>query len=262
MRTELTHAEIESYRQNGFLRIPDFLDPDELDHWRQVIDEAVLRRSTRVPGGDPDDPKSFGARVFIQRQHLGSDNPDVARLVRDPRLGKLIAQLEGLPAVRFYHDQALFKDPGSNATSWHLDVPFWSADTAQAVTIWVALDDSTLQNGCLHFLPGTHRTEDFQSTEITPDMGHFFKIRPECREIEPVAVPLPAGGCTFHNGLTAHAAGPNMTRTRRRAMTISFMPEAIRFNGKPDTIAPERLATMQVGQPLDDPLFYPVIYRG
>ena len=70
-------------------------------------------------------------------------------------LGRAACRLSGVDGMRVWHDQALYKEPWANATSWHLDVPYWSFDSAQAVSSWMALDDATLANGCMHFIPGT-----------------------------------------------------------------------------------------------------------
>ena len=72
----------------------------------------------------------------------------------DQRIGKMAAQLAGVDGIRIWHDQALIKRPWANPTAWHLDTPFWSFSDRNAISIWVALDNATLENGCLFFIPG------------------------------------------------------------------------------------------------------------
>ncbi len=260
MRTELTREQVEGYRENGFLVIEEFLPPEELREWREAVTEAVAARGdVRIPGFQGDSAGYYG-KVFLQRVNLWQTDERVRALMLDPRLGRLAATLAGVDGIRIWHDQTLMKPPWANPTSWHLDVPYWSFDSRDALSIWVALDDATLENGCLFFLPGTHRSARFDNVGIGPNMGDLFQVYPEWAGLEPVAAPMRAGWCSFHNGLTAHAAHANMTPRWRRAMTCAYMPDGSRFNGKPNILRPEQLARLQVGDLLEDEAQNPRIY--
>lgn len=264
MRTSVTAAHVESYQENGFVVVEDLLDADELAEWRDVVDEAVADRGrVAIPGFNalPDTgEKSYYEQVFTQRVNLWQTNDRMAKLVLDERIGEMAATLAGLDGVRIYHDQALIKEPWANPTAFHLDVPYWAFSSAQAISIWIALDDATMQNGCLMFLPGTHKAEKFDNVGIGASLGALFDVYPEWASIMPVAVPVRAGTCTFHNGLTAHGAGANMTPGRRRAMTAGFMPAGSTYNGKASIYRPEQVAAMSVGDPLDDEAQNPLVW--
>jgi ectoine hydroxylase-related dioxygenase (phytanoyl-CoA dioxygenase family) len=79
--------------------------------------------------------------------------------------------------------------------------------------------------------------------------------------VAPVPGPVPAGGCTIHNGLTAHGAGPNMTPFERRAMSFQFMPADTTFNGIKNILPPDYQDVLAVGDVLDNnehlPLYRP-----
>ena len=64
---------------------------------------------------------------------------------------------------RIWHDQALFNPPYGNPTGWHLDDPYWSFSSRDAISVWVALDDATRDNGCLYYLPGSHKMARFDN---------------------------------------------------------------------------------------------------
>ncbi len=172
-------------------------------------------------------------KAFTQRMHLRRTSAALADLVLDPRIGGLVAELEGLDEVRLYLDQALIKEPYGAPTQYHLDIPWWGFSSPHACTIWVALDDSTLQNGCLYFVPGSQTLRLGSAVDLGPDLGALFAVNPDAARA-PTPSPLPAGGCTFHNGHTVHGAGANMTPGRRRAMTAAFMPGGATFNGRQD----------------------------
>ena len=79
-------------------------------------------------------------------------------IMHDPRLGRIAGTLAGVDGIRIWHDQALFKPPFGNPTAWHLDNPYWSFSSRQSISIWIALEDATYQNGCMYYVPGTHKT--------------------------------------------------------------------------------------------------------
>ena len=78
----------------------------------------------------------------------------------------MVAQLADWNGTRIWHDQALIKRPWANPTSWHLDTPFWSFSDKRALSIWIALDDATYQNGCLYFIPGSCHETNFENPGI------------------------------------------------------------------------------------------------
>ena len=178
----------------------------------------------------------------------------------DRRLGKMAADLEGVDGIRIWHDQALIKLPWSNPTAWHQDNPKWSFTSEHAITIWVALDDVTVQNGCMFFLPGSHKRRLEDSPADGNHVGALFNIYPELSGMEPVPAILPAGGCSFHNGLMVHAANANMTPYSRRAFTCGYMPDGCRFNGEPNVLPERILNTIEIGDLLDDEDQNPLIH--
>src|SRR5882762_8674973 len=211
MRTELTLQAIAQYQEDGFLVIDNFLSPEELATWRLALDEAVeKRKGNKLPdrkevyGKGDDADKSYYDNVFDQLINLWKDNEKMRELMLDERLGKMAAQLSGAKGIRIWHDQALIKKPWANPTSWHLDTPYWSFSDRRALSIWVALDDVTYENGCLYFIPGSFFHTTFENPGIGKNMDAIFEFYPQFKEARSVAVPMKAGSCSFHNGLTIH----------------------------------------------------------
>lgn len=261
MKTDLTPQQIASYRTNGFLVLDEFLTPDELEQWREAVDQAVANRGdTKLPGRPGElQSEDYYDNVFIQRLNLWKDHPKMKELILAPEIGDMAAALEGVDAVRVWHDQTLIKRPWANPTSWHLDNPYWSFSSRHAISIWVALDDATPDNGCLYFLPGTHKTATYDNAGIGANMNALFKVYPQWSKIKSVAAPMKAGQCSFHNGLTAHGAGANMTPGWRRAMTCGFMPDGSTFNGKQNILSREQMAVLKVGDLLNDDVNNPIV---
>jgi len=269
MNYQLTKEQIDSYQQNGFLVVDNFLNPEELEDWRKNVMEAVRERAgQKMPGktgktgeddGINEDTEYFG-KVFDQLINLWQTHEGVKRLMTDPRLGEMAATLAGADGIRIWHDQALFKRPWANPTAWHLDTPFWSFSDRKALSIWVALDDATLENGCLYFMPGTFHTTTFKNSPIGKNMDGIFEIYPQFASISSAAAPMKAGSCSFHNGLTIHGAGANMTKGIRRAMTCAYMPDGNVYNGQPNVLPDAYARTLSIGDPLNNDAQNPLIY--
>lgn len=265
MKDALTPEQIAFYQENGFLVIENFLDPDELATWSRWTDEAVEQRLASGAGfgnlNNQADPDAYYAQVFTQCLKLADTHAGMRQLMHDPRLGKMAATLAGVDGIRIWHDQALYKPPFGNPTAWHLDNPYWSFSSRQSLSIWVALDDATLGNGCMWYIPGSHKAARFDNAGIGTNQSDLFKIYPEWRAVEPVACPCPAGSAVFHSGLTAHGAGANMTNKPRRAMTCAYMPDGATFNGQQNVLPADYFATLKVGDVLDDPTINPLLWK-
>jgi ectoine hydroxylase-related dioxygenase (phytanoyl-CoA dioxygenase family) len=270
MNDQLTPAQIQLFQDNGFIVIDNFLSQEELEHWRISVTQAVEERAgIKIPGknirtGEADGINAdadYFAKVFDQLLNLWQTNAAVKELMLDERIGRMAARLSGADGIRIWHDQALIKRPWANPTAWHLDTPFWSFSDRRALSIWVALDDATLENGCLFFIPGSHKLTRFDKITIGRNLDGVFDIYPEFRTARAVAAPMKAGSCSFHNGLTIHGANANMTNGFRRAMTCAYMPEGSLFNGEPNILPDDYLQQLKPGDVLDNDQQNPLIYH-
>lgn len=121
-------------------------------------------------------------------------------------------------------EHAILKPAEDGAeTPWHQDQAYWDpAYEYDAISIWTPLQEATLENGCMSFIPGSH------GRGILPhhSIGHDARVHGlETDEVErnvAVVCPLPAGGCTIHHCRTLHYAGPNRSRQPRRAYILTF----------------------------------------
>jgi len=266
MKTSLTPEQIEQYQRDGCLIIEGFLTQDELDAMRQAVDEAVKKfGKSRVAGAehtaaDDVDEDDYYSKVFVQKLNLWKYNDTIKGFFLNEELGKMMCDLEGIDGIRVWHDQTLQKAPWGNPTGWHLDNPYWSTHSRHAISIWIALDDATPDNGCLYYLPGTQKLATFDNANIGANMDAIFDVYPQFKDIEPVSAAMKAGSCGFHNGLTVHGAGPNMTPRWRRAMTCAYIPDGSTFNGQQNILTKEQMAKLSVGDPLNDDEHNPVIY--
>jgi ectoine hydroxylase-related dioxygenase (phytanoyl-CoA dioxygenase family) len=124
----------------------------------------------------------------------------------------------------------------------------------------MALDDVTVENGCMHFIPGSHKLGRLDAIDLINPQD-LFKLVPAAKnkKFESVPVPLKTGSCTFHNDLTFHYAGPNKTDRPRRAMVTIYMPAGITYTHVPHIVGDR--ANLVEGEEFDGDLF-PILAQG
>ena len=156
---------------------------------------------------DPDDYYAHGVHAMPETGRHASGNARTDARSAPGRNGG--GTLAGVDGIRIWHDQALFKPPFGNPTALASGQPVLVVFVPRSrISLWVALDDATLGNGCMWYVPGSQKTATFEN------VGH--RAEP-CRPVQtatrngakshPVACPCTAGSAVFHNGLTAHGAG-------------------------------------------------------
>jgi ectoine hydroxylase-related dioxygenase (phytanoyl-CoA dioxygenase family) len=153
-----------------------------------------------------------------------------------PKVTIPVSQLLETPKVRMWHDQVFYKPPRHpGVVAWHQDYSYWTRATPpRHLTCWIGLDDSTLESGCVHFIPGSHKWELLPKLSLLSDMDAVKEIlTPEQRELfRPEPMILRAGECSFHDCFTIHGSYGNRADHPRRAVVLNFMhPETRSADG-------------------------------
>lgn len=263
MRTSLSSEHVERYRTDGFVVIEDFLDAAELATWRDAFDHAVTSREaerTASQDADADADAEFYSRVFDQYVNLWQSDETMRDLIFDARIAQCAAELAGVDRLRIWHDQALTKQPYGNPTAFHLDLPYWPFSARDALSIWIALDDATEANGGLYFFPGSHRETTEANVDIGPNLGAIFDVYPQFANRPATSGAMRAGSCSFHNCMTIHGAGANMTNLARRAMFCAYIPDGVTFDGTQHIVTDAQLASLQTGDPIALPHHNPIVF--
>ena len=145
------------------------------------------------------------------------------------------SQLLGNKSVRFWHDQ-LFCKPAKHGgvVAWHQDYSYWTrTQPMQHLTCWVALDDATIDNGCIHYIPRSHRWGLLDKPELAGDMeGINAYLNQQQKEefSQKVPVELTRGYATFHHPLTVHGSYKNFSDRSRRAFVLNVFAEGTKSN--------------------------------
>ena len=135
-------------------------------------------------------------------------------------------------AVRFWHDQ-LFCKPARHGgvVAWHQDYSYWTRTEPMAhLTCWIGLDEAARDNGCLCYIPGSHRWDLLPVTGLAVDMDAIQSVLSEeqKRQFKPVYVELKAGEASFHHPLMVHGSFENRTDRPRRATVINVFRDGTR----------------------------------
>ena len=221
----VTQDHVAAFRADGFVRLSGVASAEEAAAYRRPISSAVERLSTESrPLAERD---SYGM-AFLQVMNLWRHDPDVARFVLAPRFADVAARLLGVPRVRLYHDQALFKEPGGGRTPWHQDAMYWPLDGSRCLTMWMPLVDITPVHGGLAFARGSHVDGPLSDIGISDASEHHFDRLVPRRGLavdEPVA--MRAGDASFHSGWTVHKALGNTSSEMREVMTVIWFADGL-----------------------------------
>jgi ectoine hydroxylase-related dioxygenase (phytanoyl-CoA dioxygenase family) len=271
---EIRDEEILPFYRDGAVVLRAIVEPEWTDAMRAAIDRALERRGEfSFDHQARGKPGRFRDDLFLWRR-----DPDFDAFMRRSPMPEIAARVLGSRTVRFFYDQLLVKEPGTEeSTPWHQDLPYWPLRGAQIVSIWVPFDRSTLENGVVQYLAGSHswgRTFAPRPFGVDP-AGRFGKhvaqaglepvpdvegdraaYRILCWELEP-------GDVILHHPLTLHYATGNATANhRRRALSLRYVGEEARwhdnpasFLSSPEFVSIRPLITLRDGEPLSGELF-------
>jgi len=212
---------IEHFRRDGFVVVPNLLTEHEIETFGAAVDRAVQDR------GRSDNrklsEKSPYEQSFTQCINLWEDHPDVLPLTFHPKISQAAAMLIGVPKLRLWHDQALYKEAGGRYTEPHQDQPYWPMEERGTLTAWIPFDGSTRENGCMGYVPGSHLVGLKKFINIfRADESVKILEEPAVSGVAPVYVEVPRGSIAFHHGLTIHMAMANKSNRMRRVHTMIY----------------------------------------
>src|SRR5436190_3311167 len=215
------------FERDGHVLLRQVAAPDEVAAYRPLIRAATFDNS--VEKRTLDERDTYG-KAFIQVGDIWKKEPAVAGFTLARRFAGIAAELLGVTAVRLYHDQALFKEPGGGPTPWHQDQYYWPLESDRTVTMWMPLVDITADMGGMEFGSGTQRRPALAELAISDESEAFFERMAASGEFAVTKpVPMAAGDATLHAGWTLHRAMPNTSNQMREVMTIIFFADGIRL---------------------------------
>jgi ectoine hydroxylase-related dioxygenase (phytanoyl-CoA dioxygenase family) len=218
-----TEAQRAQFARDGYVVIGGLFAPGELERFGAAVDRGVAERTAH--DGRTLEERSRYEQSFRQVINLWEDHPEVRALTFHPRIGQAAAELLGVPALRLWHDQALYKEAGGRGTDAHHDQPYWPLAETNTITAWIPFQDADLENGCMGFVPGSHLFGVRKFSNIFTGTGFDLAHGEEARGVPPRWTPVKAGEVSFHHGMTLHVAMPNRSASTRRVHTVIYFAD-------------------------------------
>jgi ectoine hydroxylase-related dioxygenase (phytanoyl-CoA dioxygenase family) len=228
----LTDQQIDFYQQNGYLAGIRMLSDEHVEILRDELNVLT-------------DHSHSGRELFYEYNSNESTDPTTTLfhalgawrvspafhdLLWNPAFLIPAAQLLGAP-VRFWHDQIFYKPAHHGGiVAWHQDYSYWTRTQPMAhLSCWIGLDDSKIDNGCLHYVPRSHRWDLLPVTGLADDMNAIQGLlnQEQNKEFKPQPIELRKGEASFHHPLMVHGSFGNKTDRPRRAVVINVFADGV-----------------------------------
>lgn len=218
MNHPLSPEQISDYRKNGFLSGIQISGMDDSLHYRRLFDDLEETEGREK------------ARIGLIDRHF--DVPFILELATNPRILDCVESLAGpnilLLATHFFCKYG----PEEKFVAWHQDATYWGLEPPCALTVWLAIDDSDHDNGCMRVIPGTHLggIRLHGKAEMAGNLLSVNQESPvtETEEASAVDLVLRAGQVSIHDGSLIHGSLPNRSTRRRCGLTIRYVPSSVK----------------------------------
>lgn len=260
---KLSNEQVSAFHEYGYLAPVRVLDDAQVEALRAELTELM-------------DPSHPGHALFYEFHTNESADPSQVLfhalgawriapgfhdLLWNPAFLVPAAQILG-GAVRFWHDQLFCKPPRhGGVVAWHQDYSYWTRTVPMAhLTCWIALDDATRENGCLQYVPGSHRWNLLPITGLASDMDSIGTVLTgeQRQRFAPIAIELRRGEASFHHPLMVHGSLANTSDRPRRGAVINVIRDGVRSAS--DTPLLEGVPAIPAGEPLGGQ-FFPLLFN-
>ena len=237
----LSGRQIEFFHANGYAVGGKLLEDHQVAVLRERLDAVLSGESDtggRVEYADTIEHADPAAGGVLQVINIWKQDSLFRRHHSHPTLVAMARALTRSQTLRIFHDQILSKPPrNGRPVPWHQDYGYWRmVAPADLITCWLALDDATTQNGCMHVIPASHKWGLLAANTDLGDHDAEALLKhadlPPGAKIEKVPVELPAGHCMWHHCLTLHGSYENRTDRPRRAVITHLMPGHCRYDAR------------------------------
>lgn len=228
-------AEIEAYHDHGFLVVHNVLNRNETNSALNAIDDLIAGKNEQFNNV----LMEGSAREEVDISNLQARRDGVRKIFDfvqfDQRLNalcehvgllKVVCNMIGGRKPKRYQDMALLKPPKiGREKPWHQDRAYFGVDLKDPIVgVWIALDEATLDNGCMHVIDGGHR----EGPRLHWKRRDWQICDSEMLGRRSVAVPLKPGGALFFDSLIPHGTPANLSPQRRRAIQFHYLPSDAR----------------------------------
>lgn len=228
---KLSQEQIDFFNENGYIANLKFLEEWQVDQLNEEL--AAI--------ADPEHPDHALFYQFFSNASTDENSvlfhalgawritPGFHDILWNPAFVMAASQLLGNKVVRFWHDQ-LFCKPANHGgvVAWHQDYSYWTRTSPlQHLTCWVGLDDATTENGCMYYVPRSHKWGLLEKPELAGEMEGLmeFLTDEQKAEFKPIPIELKKGYGTFHHPLLVHGSYENKSDRSRRAFVLNVFAD-------------------------------------
>ena len=234
---------LERYRDDGFVPVENAFTPDEVREALTGIDDLVMGKRPGFKGimyehaakemlpTLPLENRLDAVRKFWD---FAAYEPRLDAMAKHPKLARILELILG-EEPKMFQDMALIKPPRiGREKPWHQDHAYFDYPLGtRVVGVWIALDEATVENGCMRVLAGGHR----DGPKLHFQRRDWQICDADMKGVRPVAVPLKPGGLMLFDGLLPHGTPTNFSPTRRRAVQFHYHGVSAQKTTKEDRMA-------------------------
>lgn len=270
MAIAVSQQKIEEFQKNGAVVLRAVVDDKWLKNIKGAIEVDILRPGPFYHGYKTEDGEGNFHGNLRTWEHYESLH-EFCFQSHLPLIAKTILRSN---KVNLLYDQLFIKEPSTpHPTRWHNDQPYWPIDGKDVLSIWVALDQTTKENGRLEFISGSHLWNSFYQPEAfgeTVDPSEGYEKNPNYEKIpdidanrgdfDIISFDLKPGDVYVFHGLTVHGSGGNFTNSRRRrGYSVRYTGDDVTYSARLGTHKDLRNHNLHDGDPLDSNQ-YPLIF--
>ncbi len=261
---KLSDEQVSHFHEYGYVSGIKLLDERQIETLRKELSEIT----------DPKHPKHDLFYEFHSNESEDSNSilfhslghwritPGFHDVLWNPAFIMAAHQLLENKPVRFWHDQ-LFSKPAKHGgvVAWHQDYSYWTRTVAmQHLTCWTGLDDATVENGCLHYIPKSHLWGLLDAPSLAGDMNGLLSYLTEEQKaaFKPIPIELKKGYGTFHHPLMVHGSYENKSDISRRAFVLNVFADGTVSNTNDELL--KGVPPIPKGEKMQGK-FFPLLYK-
>jgi hypothetical protein len=260
---KLTGEQVEFFNEKGYLAGIPMLNEEQVDKLRNELSALTTghdeshRLFYEYNRNESTDPNT----ILFHALGAWRVTPGFHDVLWNPRFLMAASQLLG-GSVRFWHDQLFYKPARKGGVvAWHQDYSYWTRTKPVAhLTCWCALDDAAKENGCLQYIPGSHKWGLLPKPVIAGELEgikDFLNAEQKKAFESPDLAPVLAGEAIFHHPFTLHGSGENKSEKPRRAFVINVVKDGVISDSDQPLL--DGVPVVKKGEKLDGQ-FFPLLY--
>ena len=266
MTTIVRQSDIDAYNENGAVPLRGVVSKADLQKIAAAIERDIENPGPFFHGYESDDSRFHG------NLRLWENDAAFREICLESDLPEIAQQFFGSKKINLLYDQLFVKEAAmGQRTRWHNDQPYWPVKGSQVLSIWIALDRTTAENGRVEFIRGSHKwgrwfqpevfgkTKTISQYERNPDFEDIPDIEAHRDDYDIVSWDLEPGDVYVFSAMTVHGAGGNSSGTsRRRGYTVRYTGDDVVYDVRKGLSQPLVHEDLVHGQPIDSE-YYPVV---